>query len=98
MEVRPSHRPPCQRPLPPAPPAGRPAGARRIAPMTRLIPVLIIALAIGSLWAEPPVADRPAPQVPAGSPAAKLPPAKAGAVDFAKDVQPIFAARCLNCH
>jgi mono/diheme cytochrome c family protein len=29
---------------------------------------------------------------------AKLPPAAAGAVDFVRDIQPIFAKRCISCH
>src|SRR5213594_2417034 len=38
----------------------------------------------------------------AGAPAAvdvsKIPPAAAREVDFAKDIQPIFAGTCLKCH
>ena len=28
----------------------------------------------------------------------KLPPAASGVVDFAKDIQPLFAAKCFSCH
>src|SRR5881275_634805 len=58
-----------------------------------VIPCVGLLLSVAVLLrAEPPVANAP------GSPATKLPPAKAGAVDFIKDVEPILAARCLNCH
>src|SRR5881396_3763366 len=51
---------------------------------------LIICCVVGSLAA--------APARGANVDISKLPPAAARAVDFAKDVQPIFEASCWNCH
>src|SRR5262245_60599855 len=55
--------------------------------MTRLLPTLAGLGLCGllPLWA----ADAPKPS---------LPPAAAGSVDFARDVQPILTKSCLNCH
>src|SRR5687767_3324637 len=44
-------------------------------------------LAAFRLWAGEPPAD-----------SASLPPAADQAVDFARDIQPIFAGHCLSCH
>src|SRR5213592_1144388 len=50
----------------------------------RLIPLAILALVAAAVGAD--------------GPPAKLPPAAAGPIDFARDVRPIFEKNCFACH
>src|SRR5258707_290322 len=45
-------------------------------------------LAVGMVWADGPGQSDPS----------KLPPAAGGAVDFARDIKPIFDRSCVSCH
>ncbi len=56
----------------------------------RIFSLALAALAAGSLVA--------ADSKPAKLDLSKLPPAASGPVDFARDIQPLFAAKCYSCH